>query len=166
MRKKAMNKDGFNYGEYLASREWALLKEQVRKRSSGFCERCSVRPYQDTHHLTYERIGNEELDDLLAVCRPCHEYLSGKRKDDPWIRPEPDEKLLKMRANFIRALFESGWMTEDHISTDKLLDFLVTVGCMPKKVIMHLALVKLACECIHGKGSTLLSVNSILGEED
>ena len=27
----------------------------------------------DVHHLTYERLGKERLDDLQALCRKCHE---------------------------------------------------------------------------------------------
>lgn len=73
----------FDYQRYLASREWSLLKEQVRKRSNGTCERCHLADHQDTHHLTYERIGRESLNDLLGICRPCHEYLSGKSDFDP-----------------------------------------------------------------------------------
>jgi hypothetical protein len=71
------------YQRYLASREWAVLKEQVRQRSRGLCERCARRPYEQTHHVTYERIGAEHLDDLLGVCGLCHEYLSAKRASDP-----------------------------------------------------------------------------------
>jgi hypothetical protein len=37
---------------------------------------------QSVHHLTYERIGNELMSDLLAVCNPCHAWLSGKTDDD------------------------------------------------------------------------------------
>jgi hypothetical protein len=72
----------FNYQEYLASREWALLREAVRERSGDKCERCGG-PQQAVHHLTYERIGHEELTDLQAVCNPCHEYLSAKTDIDP-----------------------------------------------------------------------------------
>lgn len=68
---------------YYASREWAILKEQVRERSGGRCERCGNRPYEQTHHLTYERLGNELLEDLQGLCAPCHEYVSGKRHEDP-----------------------------------------------------------------------------------
>ncbi len=73
----------FDYGEYLASREWALLKEQVRLRSRGICERCQKAPYQETHHLTYGRIGHERLEDLQAVCSPCHRFVSAKSDYDP-----------------------------------------------------------------------------------
>lgn len=71
------------YKTYLASREWAVLKEQVRERSGDICERCLAAPYQETHHLTYERTGSERLDDLLAVCSPCHAYVSAKSTVDP-----------------------------------------------------------------------------------
>jgi hypothetical protein len=72
-----------DYQRYLASREWALKKEAVRKRSRNSCERCGRVPMQATHHLTYERIGNELLEDLQGVCNPCHEFLSAKTNIDP-----------------------------------------------------------------------------------
>ena len=79
----------FDYGSYLASREWALLKEQVLERSGGICERCYNAPYQETHHKTYARIGHENVSDLLAVCSPCHRYLSAKSNVDPTLRDLP-----------------------------------------------------------------------------
>lgn len=72
-----------DYGAYLASREWALKKEAIRERSGGICERCHNAPYQETHHKTYAHIGNEPLDELLAVCSQCHQFLSGKTDNDP-----------------------------------------------------------------------------------
>jgi hypothetical protein len=71
-----------DYHRYMASREWAIKKRQIRERSDGKCERCRA-PQEATHHLTYERLGDEWLSDLLAVCSPCHEFLSGMRDDDP-----------------------------------------------------------------------------------
>lgn len=76
-------KSTFNYGAYLASRDWALLKRIVRERSGGICENCHNRPYEETHHITYERMGKERPEDLMAVCRLCHEYFSGLRDVDP-----------------------------------------------------------------------------------
>jgi hypothetical protein len=76
-----MNKS--EYQKYLASREWALKKEQLRTRSRGNCERCRRGKYESTHHLTYERTGDEPISDLLAVCNACHKFLSGKSDTDP-----------------------------------------------------------------------------------
>ncbi len=73
----------FDYQTYLASREWALLKRQVKARSKGKCERCRYGDHEQTHHLTYARIGHEWLEDLQGVCRECHEFLSGVSDRDP-----------------------------------------------------------------------------------
>ena len=73
-----------DYHKYMASREWALKKEEVKERAGGICERCHDAPLQSTHHLTYERLGGECVDtDLLGLCNPCHKYLSGKSETDP-----------------------------------------------------------------------------------
>ena len=71
------------------------MKRQVRERSGGDCERCHSATATSVHHLTYERIGHESLDDLTDVCKGCHAYLSGKIDDDPssfphafaWVTP-------------------------------------------------------------------------------
>lgn len=66
----------FNYGRYLASREWASLKRAIRERSGGICERCHFRPAAEVNHMIYERIGAEKLEDLEHLCKPCHRYES------------------------------------------------------------------------------------------
>src|SRR3990172_1829438 len=73
----------FNYQEYMASRAWAEKKEGVLWRAGGRCERCKAEGRLQGHHLTYENVGHEYLNELLGVCRPCHEYLSAKREGDP-----------------------------------------------------------------------------------
>ncbi len=75
------------YQTYLASREWALLREAVRERSGNTCERCKAAPQQAVHHLTYARLYSERLDDLMAICDPCHAYLSGVSDFDPAASP-------------------------------------------------------------------------------
>ena len=72
-----------NYKKYLASREWMVLKAQVRERSGGVCERCFNAPHEETHHVTYERIGHERIEDLIGICGACHRYLSGLDDYDP-----------------------------------------------------------------------------------
>jgi hypothetical protein len=89
-----MVKERVDYHQYLASREWALKKEAVRERPGGICERCHSAPIQSTHHLTYERLGNELLEDLQGLCRPCHEFLSAKRDDDPLQTPPATQPQL------------------------------------------------------------------------
>ncbi len=79
--------DDFDYPRYLASRSWALRKAAVRERADDVCERCLTSPMQSVHHLTYQRIGHENLEDLLGVCNPCHRWLSAVADHDPVTAP-------------------------------------------------------------------------------
>lgn len=71
------------YAAYLCSREWAVLKETVKERSGGVCERCKVLPGDAVHHLNYERKYNEAIDDLQHNCKACHEFTHAKSDFDP-----------------------------------------------------------------------------------
>lgn len=73
----------FSYGRYLASREWAVKKREVRARSGGLCERCHFRPATQVHHRDYSHTGNERLDELQHVCRPCRLFESAEIEWDP-----------------------------------------------------------------------------------
>lgn len=80
---RTIENDREKYAAYLCSREWGVLKEAVLERSGGICERCETLPQDATHHLTYERKYAEHLDDLQAICTPCHEFTHGKDTFDP-----------------------------------------------------------------------------------
>lgn len=76
-----MNKE--SYHAYLKSKAWKELRRKVWLRSRRWCERCDNSMSAHVHHLTYERIGHERLEDLQAVCENCHEFLHGISKLDP-----------------------------------------------------------------------------------
>jgi len=73
-----------DYKRYLASREWRVRRKKfIEEATYGVCQRCADHPIENVHHLTYANIGNEDWDDLMGLCRPCHEYIAGVRDDDP-----------------------------------------------------------------------------------
>jgi hypothetical protein len=49
---------------------------------------------QACHHLTYERVGHERLEDLQAICDACHAYESGKTDHDPRSVPSWQRLLI------------------------------------------------------------------------
>lgn len=75
--------DKERYHRYLCSREWGLLRDQVRRRCKGICERCNRAPMSHVHHLTYIRKYEERLEDLQGLCEPCHLFIHGKSHNDP-----------------------------------------------------------------------------------
>jgi hypothetical protein len=44
------------------------------------CERCHEQGLVDVHHLSYRRLGEEPLTDLLGLCRDCHSAAHGLRQ--------------------------------------------------------------------------------------
>ena len=56
-----------------------MLRATVLRRYDGVCEICEEVAAEEVHHLTYERIGREDLSDLMGVCKPCHELIHGPR---------------------------------------------------------------------------------------
>lgn len=65
------------YQEHLRSPEWQTIRALVFARCGGWCEQdgCHRRATQ-VHHLTYDRLGWEELTDLMGLCGPCHKAIS------------------------------------------------------------------------------------------
>lgn len=64
-----------DYHEYMRSDKWREKRRQVILRAGGTCERCHLWPIVNVHHLTYERLGDELLEDLLGVCTRCHRSM-------------------------------------------------------------------------------------------
>lgn len=63
------------YESYLRSDVWRERRSAVLTRASNLCELCEKARAANVHHLTYVRLGNELLSDLLAVCESCHAIL-------------------------------------------------------------------------------------------
>jgi len=62
-----------NYGVYIASARWKLTREAALRRDKRRCVRCGKPDKLQVHHKTYARLGDEPLDDLVTLCKPCHD---------------------------------------------------------------------------------------------
>jgi 5-methylcytosine-specific restriction endonuclease McrA len=65
------------YQDYLNSNTWKQKRLKVLNRAKFTCERCKKKQATQIHHLTYDRIFNEKLSDLQAVCGKCHMAIHG-----------------------------------------------------------------------------------------
>ena len=66
------------YKAYLESQRWRTLARAVRMRARGKCEICRRADGAECAHLTYERIFNEPMADLLWLCKQCHYQLDNR----------------------------------------------------------------------------------------
>jgi len=61
-----------NYARYLRGPEWRARRRERLSFAGNRCELCNVEAELHVHHRTYERIGREELSDLITLCEGCH----------------------------------------------------------------------------------------------
>lgn len=75
---------GERYGQYMRSEEWQEKRQAVLRRDKYRCQWTgkSARPgdHLNVHHLTYIRVGCEDLADLITVCRSAHAAHHGRAK--------------------------------------------------------------------------------------
>ena len=93
------------YDEYMGSPEWAARRRRWygdERRSNeglvhcGVCQRVCGHDSQ-LHHLTYDRLGHEEHEDLIALCKRCHYRVERYFAEMGW-------RTLGARAAMMRAL--------------------------------------------------------------
>lgn len=73
-----MNKQ--QYREYLQSDHWQNIRERKLAAVWHRCEKCNLPDHKgqlEVHHLTYARVGCEELSDLQVLCSVCHDKAHG-----------------------------------------------------------------------------------------
>ncbi len=63
------------YQEYMASDLWQVRRIRVLLRDDYKCQGCLEQPATDVHHITYDRLGDELLIDLVSLCRGCHDKI-------------------------------------------------------------------------------------------
>jgi len=61
------------YWQYLKTRHWDLVRRRALAVAEGKCFYCGITEHLDVHHLTYRRRGCELDEDLMVLCRTCHD---------------------------------------------------------------------------------------------
>jgi hypothetical protein len=61
---------------------WMNLREQALAKANHECRCCpasSDKGYRlELHHRHYDTFGNENLDDVIVLCRQCHEAITSR----------------------------------------------------------------------------------------
>ena len=72
-----------NYAEYIRSEKWRQKSYDAKLRAGNRCQVCNRSGDEiqlETHHRTYERLGNEYDSDLTVLCRDCHSIFEHQRE--------------------------------------------------------------------------------------
>lgn len=86
-RTRSIDVDGdvLAYSEYIQSTAWDRRRHEYFTKHGRACACCGAHA-QELHHLTYDRIGRELDDDLMGLCKSCHqdvtrEHIATGRQD-------------------------------------------------------------------------------------
>jgi hypothetical protein len=61
------------YKQYLKTNHWREFRAYVLKELGEVCTDCGATDVRfDVHHLTYENLWHEELEDVVVLCHSCH----------------------------------------------------------------------------------------------
>ena len=61
-----------DYNEYLDSWIWKDKRDWIIEARGGKCEECGSIKSLNVHHLTYEHVCQEKSNELIVLCKKCH----------------------------------------------------------------------------------------------
>ena len=66
--------DTAEYHSYLQSPEWKTKVSLIKQRDK-VCQLTGATTQLEVHHITYDRLGNEDLSDLVLLSRSAHQHV-------------------------------------------------------------------------------------------
>jgi len=63
-----------SYADYLVSDIWISTRDYFLKLNPT-CQECHNNEATQVHHKSYANVGNEGSEELLVVCKSCHEKI-------------------------------------------------------------------------------------------
>ena len=70
------------FAEYRKQPEWQVQRVQALTRARYRCQMCSSHDATlDVHHNSYQNYGDERPEDLVVLCRSCHQKSHGVMED-------------------------------------------------------------------------------------
>lgn len=78
---------GWLYRTYIDSTAWFRKRRERLEIDGHRCQgfMCFRTDCLEVHHKTYERIGDERMEDLITLCESCHEIQHGRRRLDEFL---------------------------------------------------------------------------------
>jgi hypothetical protein len=106
---------------YMASPEWKAVRKQKLAEVGHRCQGCDGTKRLEVHHLTYERLGHERMEDLMVLCHFCHAVEHGHTPDigpvagltaEDHVRRGIGPELLRSQRDAVQAVAVERMATE------------------------------------------------------
>lgn len=94
-----------NYSAYMQSETWRLKRGIVIRVCNYQCQMCGVRHdfrnRLQVHHYHYKNLGNEPIEDLVALCKRCHKIADKERLTHPEKRYKYERQTRQQNQRII-----------------------------------------------------------------
>ena len=92
------------FREYMLSDFWKDMRYKRLKKDNFQCVLCKAKENLICHHLTYQRVFKENINDLIILCKRCHNRIH-------WISP-PAKQPFFVNQNAV-DLIKNQFASED-----------------------------------------------------
>ena len=128
------------YREHVAenSPEWQEISARCKERAGHRCQLCNDKPpFLHAHHRTYENLGREQDEDLIALCQKCHgiftenkrprntEILEAFKEIISWLEVDPYHKIQITQSPFCLMKIDTRMGTYGPITAPNLQAYIV-----------------------------------------
>lgn len=96
-----MKINNVEYDKYMHSALWRAKAKQRLVLDGNVCQVCGNEA-TDVHHLTYDHFRNENMEDLVSLCRDCH--MKAEALYEPAITPWAMDGAKPEGNNFMAAM--------------------------------------------------------------
>lgn len=74
------------YQAYINSPKWKRIRAQKLEEAGYHCQKCDLSKFSvalEVHHLHYDTLGHEGMEDLKVLCPTCHEAAQQQMTTPP-----------------------------------------------------------------------------------
>lgn len=132
---RVQRREGSRYSHFLASNYWRSVRDLKIDQVGGKCEKCGSTSSLQLHHTTYEHHGDEmnHLEDLVVMCRECHEREHGVVLRDN-LRAAILCAKLSPTAKIVGLEIAKRWSSKRACARIRLDTLSEAVGCSNKTI--------------------------------
>lgn len=116
------------YKDYIKSDRWREVAEAKKQSVGNKCEICNSSKRLQVHHRTYERLGNENENDLTVLCWYCHAKFHNKlpkrfrKKPKREVVPPDLDEIFRNRLPILREAGIEFFIDGDKVTSTPKLD--------------------------------------------
>lgn len=93
-----------NYFAYIKSKKWQAKRKEALEFHGKSCAKCGSSASLEVHHLTYARLGIEEMSDLQILCETCHKQVHESGFEQSKLVTTKEQRKAKNKAKRRRKI--------------------------------------------------------------